>query len=154
MSTQPEETQKSSPSFISNLATLFSPLILLALLFIATLIGGLGVVLVGRIITQVFALGLFEASLIALGSAFGVVYVSVQILRPQPKFPPFDSDWLEDDYDEDEEDFEDEDDEFEEFDDRPKSSSSAQLPRAEPMPGRNDPCWCGSGKKYKNCHGR
>jgi preprotein translocase subunit SecA len=19
-------------------------------------------------------------------------------------------------------------------------------------PGRNDPCWCGSGKKYKNCH--
>ena len=21
-------------------------------------------------------------------------------------------------------------------------------------PGRNDPCWCGSGKKYKNCHGK
>jgi tetratricopeptide (TPR) repeat protein len=21
-----------------------------------------------------------------------------------------------------------------------------------PMPGRNDPCWCGSGKKYKKCH--
>ena len=20
--------------------------------------------------------------------------------------------------------------------------------------GRNDPCWCGSGKKYKRCHGR
>ena len=20
-------------------------------------------------------------------------------------------------------------------------------------PGRNDPCWCGSGKKYKRCHG-
>ena len=20
-------------------------------------------------------------------------------------------------------------------------------------PGRNDPCWCGSGKKYKKCHG-
>jgi preprotein translocase subunit SecA len=19
-------------------------------------------------------------------------------------------------------------------------------------PGRNDPCWCGSNKKYKNCH--
>lgn len=19
-------------------------------------------------------------------------------------------------------------------------------------PGRNDPCWCGSGKKYKKCH--
>lgn len=22
------------------------------------------------------------------------------------------------------------------------------------LPGRNDPCWCGSGKKYKNCHMR
>lgn len=21
-----------------------------------------------------------------------------------------------------------------------------------PLPGRNDPCWCGSGKKYKKCH--
>jgi preprotein translocase subunit SecA len=20
--------------------------------------------------------------------------------------------------------------------------------------GRNDPCWCGSGAKYKKCHGR
>jgi hypothetical protein len=25
--------------------------------------------------------------------------------------------------------------------------------RAEPRPGRNDPCSCGSGKKYKKCHG-
>jgi hypothetical protein len=24
--------------------------------------------------------------------------------------------------------------------------------RAEPKLGRNDPCWCGSGKKYKKCH--
>jgi preprotein translocase subunit SecA len=23
-----------------------------------------------------------------------------------------------------------------------------------PKLGRNDPCWCGSGKKYKKCHGR
>ncbi|MBO0894517.1 MAG: SEC-C domain-containing protein [Acidimicrobiales bacterium] len=21
-------------------------------------------------------------------------------------------------------------------------------------PGRNQPCWCGSGRKYKQCHGR
>ena len=25
--------------------------------------------------------------------------------------------------------------------------------RDEPKVGRNDPCWCGSGKKYKKCHG-
>ncbi len=24
--------------------------------------------------------------------------------------------------------------------------------RKQQKPGRNDPCWCGSGKKYKNCH--
>jgi uncharacterized protein YecA (UPF0149 family) len=30
----------------------------------------------------------------------------------------------------------------------------AQQPvRVEKVPGRNDPCWCGSGKKYKKCHG-
>jgi len=26
--------------------------------------------------------------------------------------------------------------------------------KPEQKPGRNDPCWCGSGKKYKNCHMR
>lgn len=31
-------------------------------------------------------------------------------------------------------------------------------PRVQPLrqaasPGRNDPCWCGSGKKFKRCHG-
>ncbi|MCF0159387.1 MAG: SEC-C domain-containing protein, partial [Bacteroidaceae bacterium] len=26
--------------------------------------------------------------------------------------------------------------------------------RKQKMPGRNDPCPCGSGKKFKNCHGR
>jgi preprotein translocase subunit SecA len=25
--------------------------------------------------------------------------------------------------------------------------------RAQKLPGRNDPCWCGSGKKFKHCHG-
>ena len=24
----------------------------------------------------------------------------------------------------------------------------------EKLPGRNDPCPCGSGKKFKNCHGK
>ena len=26
--------------------------------------------------------------------------------------------------------------------------------RVEKLPGRNDPCPCGSGKKFKQCHGR
>jgi uncharacterized protein YecA (UPF0149 family) len=27
----------------------------------------------------------------------------------------------------------------------------ASSPPAQ-RPGRNDPCWCGSGRKYKHCH--
>ena len=40
------------------------------------------------------------------------------------------------------------------------SESAPQQPRrispvrAEPRVGRNDPCPCGSGKKFKNCHGK
>jgi preprotein translocase subunit SecA len=38
---------------------------------------------------------------------------------------------------------------------RPSSSGGARpMPvRAQPQVGRNDPCWCGSGKKFKKCHG-
>jgi preprotein translocase subunit SecA len=39
-------------------------------------------------------------------------------------------------------------------------TNRATTPGAKPMPvrvektvGRNDPCWCGSGKKFKKCHG-
>jgi SEC-C motif len=31
---------------------------------------------------------------------------------------------------------------------------AGDAPAAEQRPGRNDPCTCGSGKKYKHCHGR
>jgi len=35
----------------------------------------------------------------------------------------------------------------------PGATPQAQEPiRAEKLPGRNEPCWCGSGKKYKKCH--
>jgi hypothetical protein len=50
---------------------------------------------------------------------------------------------------------------------RIQSAIVAQLPTAQPFGaeapatrpaspdlGRNDPCWCGSGLKYKRCHGR
>ncbi|HET9719373.1 MAG TPA: SEC-C metal-binding domain-containing protein, partial [Solirubrobacteraceae bacterium] len=37
------------------------------------------------------------------------------------------------------------------FDDEPLPP--VEQHRSEGEPGRNDPCWCGSGKKYKKCHG-
>jgi uncharacterized protein YecA (UPF0149 family) len=33
------------------------------------------------------------------------------------------------------------------------SSQPATVKRKEAKVGRNDPCPCGSGKKYKKCHG-
>ena len=32
------------------------------------------------------------------------------------------------------------------------SKNAATFKRAHPKTGRNDPCPCGSGKKYKHCH--
>jgi SEC-C motif len=33
-----------------------------------------------------------------------------------------------------------------------RSSKASSYTRAQPKLGRNDPCWCGSGRKYKHCH--
>jgi preprotein translocase subunit SecA len=33
------------------------------------------------------------------------------------------------------------------------TAGKRQPVRVEKKPGRNDPCPCGSGKKYKQCHG-
>jgi len=35
-----------------------------------------------------------------------------------------------------------------------QSRDGIERGRGERKIGRNDPCWCGSGKKYKRCHGR
>ena len=35
-----------------------------------------------------------------------------------------------------------------------RAQQSHQPVVKDKLPGRNDPCPCGSGKKFKNCHGR
>lgn len=41
----------------------------------------------------------------------------------------------------------------EETEDLPQDEMDEELDvEPPPKPGRNDPCWCGSGKKYKKCH--
>jgi hypothetical protein len=44
------------------------------------------------------------------------------------------------------------DDEFEEEYEDEFENEFDEPVEAAPKPGRNDPCWCGSGKKYKKCH--
>jgi preprotein translocase subunit SecA len=36
----------------------------------------------------------------------------------------------------------------------PNGNPAARVPAGGAKLGRNDPCWCGSGKKFKKCHGR
>ena len=36
----------------------------------------------------------------------------------------------------------------------PRDRKPETVKRNQPKIGRNNPCPCGSGKKYKNCHGR
>lgn len=36
----------------------------------------------------------------------------------------------------------------------PSAKTTTAPVKAEKVPGRNDPCFCGSGQKYKNCHGK
>ena len=38
------------------------------------------------------------------------------------------------------------------LEDRPVRRAVGTVRRDRPKLGRNDPCWCGSGKKYKKCH--
>ncbi len=35
-----------------------------------------------------------------------------------------------------------------------RETMRSSVPASSKKPGRNDPCWCGSGKKYKKCHGK
>jgi preprotein translocase subunit SecA len=37
---------------------------------------------------------------------------------------------------------------------RPQNGAQPVGDQSKPLLGRNDPCWCGSGKKYKHCHMR
>jgi tetratricopeptide (TPR) repeat protein len=39
-------------------------------------------------------------------------------------------------------------------DEEPEYAQEQPVRRTQPKVGRNDPCPCGSGKKYKHCHGR
>jgi len=127
-------------SITSTLGTLVVALTILALLLVLTLIAGVGIVLVGRVLTMVGDLTTFQASLIALGVALGLVAVLSIATRPTP---PHLQEWMSDDY-ADEEDNDDED------EDQDQDADTKIIPPRS----RNDLCPCGSGKKYKHCHER
>ncbi|MCX7839609.1 MAG: SEC-C domain-containing protein [Anaerolineae bacterium] len=107
----------------------FIAIISILLAIVSTILGAL-VLLIGRFLGSWFEVRTFEAALVVLAVAALFVYV---FSRPRLNV-------LEDYWDEDETWDDEEADEDEEMIIPPRS--------------RNDPCPCGSGKKYKHCHGR
>jgi hypothetical protein len=137
MSNDSQKKPTALPGLVNGLLLIFLALILFIVVLVILLIAGAGLILVGRILSQFSGLGLFEASLVVLGAAFIFVYAFVQIWTMPTRDSASRWDDVLDDLDEEEDEFEDE------FEDE-----------ILPPPSRNDLCPCGSGRKYKNCHGR
>jgi hypothetical protein len=129
--------------------------ILLALA-VAIFLLSLGFVGMGWLLSRILPLSLFEASVIALLSSLGLAYVIGQIISI-PTRPTYDEDW-EDEEDWNEEDWDEdwEEDEYDEPISFPQWRRRGEVQKGTDVPvvGRNDPCPCGSGKKYKYCHGK
>ena len=122
-------------------------LVLLSLLVLAL---GMAVVLgFGALLAHLLPLSLYQASLLAVFTALVLVFIGF-VMTLVARFPPGLSADMDDDDWEDEED-EDEDD-WGPDNGKPLILQPA-LGREEPKAGRNSPCPCGSGKKYKNCCG-
>ena len=116
----------------------------------------------GILLARFLPLSIFEASLLTLISLLALLYVLWRVVAmfvDAPASSPLDED--DDEWDEDDESDEDEDEE----DDKASPDKQPFIPSIprwrQPIKrveynkvGRNDPCPCGSGKKYKNCHGK
>jgi hypothetical protein len=130
--------------------TLLWVILILLAVAVAIFLLSLGFVGMGWLLSRILPLSLFEASVIAVLSGLGLAYVIGQIASARPTY---EEDW------EDEEDWDEEweEDEYEEpisFPQWRRRGGEVQESTDGPVVGRNDPCPCGSGKKYKYCHGR
>jgi len=111
----------------------------------------------GAILTRFFDVTLFQAAVLTTAVTAGLAYVLNQVLTTSVSET---EDWEDEDEDWEDEDWDDEDWEDDEEPEpeppfitrwRPRSSNNEV---SFENVGRNDPCPCGSGKKFKYCHGR
>lgn len=137
-----------TPSLAHTLRSVAGTIMLLLLILVIFAVGTLVIsfifVGVGWVMTQFFRLTLFEAAVIVTAIAIATVYFLKDLTRSRLPWESLGSDWDdEDDLDEDDWEDEEEDDEL-----------TRTINSIKPPPSRNDPCPCGSGKKYKYCHGK
>ncbi len=117
---------------------------------VAIFLFSLGFAGIGWLLSQILPLSPFEAGIIAVLSGLGLIYIISQIVTARPTYE-YEDEWEDEDWEEDWDEWEDEDEEYE----KPIPFPKWRPQREEvPVVGRNDPCPCGSGKKYKYCHGK
>jgi len=97
----------------------------------------------GWVMIQFFRLTLFEAAIIVTAVAIAIAFFIKDLNRSRYPWESLGSDWDDED-DLDEDDWEDDVDDV----------LTRTIDSIKPPPSRNDPCPCGSGKKYKHCHGK
>jgi uncharacterized membrane protein len=130
---------------------LLIPVIILFLAIISAVIfiGG------GYLISLVIPLTLFQASILCIGATFVSVFIITIILAGMAfaEYRERGYDYGEYDYEDDEEE-EDDDDEDVEEDETDNTTKRKIIDIKTVKTGRNEPCPCGSGKKYKRCCGK
>jgi hypothetical protein len=128
---------------------LLIPIILLLLIIISAVIFICG----GYLISLVIPLTLFQASILCIGATFVSVFI-ITIIMACFAFGEYRErgyDYGESDYDDEDEEEDDEDVEEDETDNITKRKiTDMKIVKT----GRNAPCPCGSGKKYKHCCGK
>ena len=104
----------------------------------------------GYLISLITALTLFQASLLCIGTTFLLVLVVVIIVAGVMI-----NDYIQtSDYDEDEDDDEEEEEDYDEEDENDDAIRRDFTVIKKRKTGRNEPCPCESGKKYKYCCGK
>jgi hypothetical protein len=105
----------------------------------------------GALLAFLLPLSLYQASLLTVLAALVLVFISF-IIMFFARFPPgVSADLVDDEWDD--EDDEDEDEVGDGWGVGAPLILHPPLRREEPKTGRNSPCPCGSGKKYKHCCG-
>ncbi len=153
-------------NLLLRLAIIAGVLLVIAVAAVVVVLAAAGL---GSLLAAFLPFSLFEATLLSLITLISLGVLLWQIVALVMRSGPPTS--IGDDEEDQEEDWDDEEDwdydEFEDEDDEQDESPSAPfiipaMPRRQPSTGqirfekvgRNDPCPCGSGKKYKNCHGK
>jgi len=129
-------------------------LLVLLLLVLAVIVSTFLFLGVGYIFSVILPLSLFENAVLAIGSTFVLAFsiaaiaIFIQISRYGLFIP---RNQLDEEFEEDE--YEDEDEDDDEYEDESALDSQLVAKNAAKI-GRNEPCPCGSGLKYKRCCGK